>query len=365
MGFNCGIVGLPNVGKSTIFNALTKSTNAESANYPFCTIDPNRGIVTVPDERMDFLIEKVVPRSVVHSTIEFVDIAGLVKGASKGEGLGNKFLGTIRQVDAIAHVVRCFVDDNVIHVDGSVDPARDIEIINTELLMSDMEILEKAVERTKKMAKSGNKEQLKKLEALQALYTEVCEGKLIRQIKDFEQVVEELKEFNFITAKPVMYVMNVDEAALAEDNDLVKKVREIAEKDNAKAVKICGAVEAELVDLEPEEAKEYLAELGLDRSGLDTMISEGYKLLELITFFTAGVQEVRAWTITKGTVAQKAAGKIHSDIERGFIRAETTSYKDFEVCGSLAKAKELGKMRLEGKEYIVQDGDIIYFRFNV
>jgi len=365
MGFNCGIVGLPNVGKSTIFNALTKSENAESANYPFCTIDPNRGIVTVPDARVDKLVEVVVPKNTVRSTIEFLDIAGLVKGASQGEGLGNKFLGNIRQVDAIAHVVRCFVDDNVVHVDGSVDPLRDIDVINTELLMSDMEILERAVERTKKLAKSGNKDQKKKLELLESVYEKVGEGIQIREIEGIEDIAEEIREFNFITLKPVMYVMNVDEGSLAEDNEYVKQVRELAEKEGAKAVKICGAVEAELVDLDEEEAKEYLNELGMERSGLDSMIAEGYKLLDLIDFFTAGVQEVRAWTITKGTPAQKAAGKIHTDIERGFIRAEVTSYADFEACGTQAKAKELGKMRLEGKEYIVQDGDIIYFRFNV
>ena len=364
MGFNCGIVGLPNVGKSTIFNALTKA-GAASANYPFCTIDPNTGIVPVLDERQDFIIQFVKPKSVVRTTIEFVDIAGLVKGASKGEGLGNQFLTNIRQVDAVAHVVRCFDNSDITHVEGGIDPIRDIEIINTELLLSDMEIIDRAVERMKKASKSGDKEMKHKLEQLEKIQGPVAEGKLIREIEGYEEIMEDLSEYSFITAKPVMYVMNVDENDILEDNEYAKKVREHAAKEGAACVKICGKIEQEISELEPDEAREFLADLGLKRSGLSEMTEQGYKLLDLITFFTAGEKEVRAWTITKGTTAQKAAGKIHSDIERGFIRAETVGYADFATIKSLTKAKELGKMRLEGKEYIVQDGDIIYFRFNV
>lgn len=363
MGFNCGIVGLPNVGKSTIFNALTKA-GAASANYPFCTIDPNTGIVPVMDDRQDFIIQYVKPKSVVRTTIEFVDIAGLVKGASQGEGLGNQFLTNIRQVDAVAHVVRCF-DGEVTHVEGSVDPLRDIEIINTELLLSDMEIIDRAVERTKKASKSGDKELLRKLDYLTQLQGPVSEGKLIREIDGYEEMVSELNEYQFITAKPVMYVMNVEEDELLEDNEYAKLVREHAAKEGAVCVKICGKIEQEISELEEDEAAEFLADLGLEKSGLTEMTEQGYKLLDLITFFTAGEKEVRAWTITKGTSASKAAGKIHSDIERGFIRAETVGYSDFEELKSLTKAKEVGKMRLEGKDYTVLDGDIIYFRFNV
>ncbi|MGE4266654.1 MAG: redox-regulated ATPase YchF [Deferribacterales bacterium] len=364
MGFNCGIVGLPNVGKSTIFNALTKA-GAESANYPFCTIDPNKGIVPVMDERQDYIIQFIKPKSIVRTTVEFVDIAGLVKGASKGEGLGNQFLTNIRQVDAVAHVVRCFDNTDITHVEGGVDPERDIDIINTELLLSDMEIIDRAVERTQKASKGGDKDLLKKLEALKVLQAEVAKGTLIRNVEGYKEHVADLSEYSFITAKPVMYVMNVDEENILEDNEYSAKVRKIAEKENAACVRICGKIEQEISELDAEEAKEFLESLGLVRSGLSEMTEQGYKLLDLITFFTAGEKEVRAWTITRGTTAQKAAGKIHTDIERGFIRAEVTGYNDFKEFNSLAKAKEMGKMRLEGKEYIVQDGDIIYFRFNV
>jgi GTP-binding protein YchF len=314
---------------------------------------------------MDFIVSKIKPKSIVPTSIEFIDIAGLVKGASQGEGLGNKFLAHIRQVDAVAHVVRCFEDPNVVHVEGSVDPQRDIEIINTELLLSDLELVERAADKLKKSSKSGDKELKKRSENLEYLLGEMQKGRTIRSVENFEELIDDLREYPLITSKPVMYVVNVDEEVLLEDNEHVKKVREIAAAENAVVVKICGSIESEIAELDEQEAKEFLESMGLDRSGLQSMIAQGYKLLELLTFFTAGEKEVRAWTVTKGTNAQKAAGKIHSDIERGFIRAEVTSYGDFETAGSLNKAKELGKMRLEGKEYIVQDGDIIYFRFNV
>jgi GTP-binding protein YchF len=363
MGFNCGIVGLPNVGKSTLFNALTKA-HVESANYPFCTIDPNVGIVNVPDERLDFIASIINPKKVTPTTIEFVDIAGLVKGASKGEGLGNQFLTHIRQVDAIAHIVRCFKNDDVTHVEGDIDPIRDIEIINSELLLSDLEILEKALNKYSKAAKSGDKGLKEKVEILQRLFDKGSEGAMLRNLMT-EEEKELLKEYSFITSKPVMFVMNVDEEGLHKDNEYVKKVIEYAQKEGSVYIKISAKIEAEIAELEKDEAKEFLEALGLKKSGLEMMIQEGYKLLNLITFFTAGEKEVKAWTIENGTNAQKAAGKIHSDIERGFIRAEVTDYETFVELKSLQKAKELGRTRLEGKDYIVKDGDIVYFRFNV
>jgi len=363
MGFNCGIVGLPNVGKSTLFNALTKA-HVESANYPFCTIDPNVGIVNVPDERLDFIASIINPKKVTPTTIEFVDIAGLVKGASKGEGLGNQFLTHIRQVDAIAHIVRCFKNDDVTHVEGDIDPIRDIEIINSELLLSDLEILEKALNKYSKAAKSGDKGLKEKVEILQRLFDKGSEGAMLRNLMT-EEEKELLKEYSFITSKPVMFVMNVDEEGLHKDNEYVKKVIEYAQKEGSVYIKISAKIEAEIAELEKDEAKEFLEALGLKKSGLEMMIQEGYKLLNLITFFTAGEKEVKAWTIENGTNAQKAAGKIHSDIERGFIRAEVTDYETFVELKSLQKAKELGRTKLEGKDYIVKDGDIVYFRFNV
>lgn len=366
MGFSCGIVGMPNVGKSTIFNALSKAQNAESANYPFCTIDPNRGIVPVPDERMNFIINYVKPKSIVPTTVEFVDIAGLVRGASKGEGLGNQFLMHIRQVDAIVHVVRCFDDDNIVHVEGNVDPRRDISIISTELMIADLDLVERALTRAQKLAKGSDAAMKKKAEVLTALTEHLSNGKPLKEMFDkYPEYRAEVSEYQLLTDKPVLYVANVSEADVTKGNAHVDIVKEIAAKEGAKVIILCGKIECELLDLSDEEAKAYLADLGLERSGLENLIQEGYDLLGLVTFFTAGEKEVRAWTIEKHTTAQKAAGKIHSDIERGFIRAEVVSYADFKELKSLTLAKEKGKMRLEGKEYIVQDGDIIYFRHNV
>jgi GTP-binding protein YchF len=367
MGFNCGIVGLPNVGKSTLFNALTNTMKAEAANYPFCTIEPNVGVVEVPDERLYRIAELVKPKKITPTTIEFVDIAGLVRGASKGEGLGNQFLANIRNVDAIAHVVRCFQDENVVHVDGNVNPLRDIETINLELIFKDLESVEKRLQRVSKQAKSGDKRARAEVEALENLKSILENEKRIHPFLD-ELTDEEkrvVKELQLLTAKPVMYIANVDEEGLFEDNDLVKSVRELAEKERAPVVKICAKIEAELSELPPEEKEEFLKELGLEEPGLNSVIREGYKLLNLITFFTAGEPEVKAWTVRKGTKAPQAAGKIHSDIERGFIRAEVIKYEDLIREGSLQACREKGLMRLEGKDYEVQDGDIIYFRFNV
>ncbi len=367
MGFNCGIVGLPNVGKSTLFNALTNSAKAEAANYPFCTIEPNIGIVEVPDERLYKIAEIVKPRKITPTTIEFVDIAGLVRGASKGEGLGNQFLANIRNVDAIAHVVRCFRDENVVHVDGSVNPIRDIETINLELVFKDLESVEKRLQKISKQAKSGDKKARAEVEALEKLKEILERGERIYPY--LEELDDEgkrvVKELALLTVKPVMYIANVDEEGLLEDNEYVEQVKELAEKEGAPVVKICAKIEAELAELEREEKKEFLKELGMEEPGLNVVIREGYKLLDLITFFTAGEQEARAWTIRKGTRAPQAAGKIHSDIERGFIRAEVIKYEDLIREGSMQACKEKGLMRLEGKDYEVQDGDIIYFRFNV
>jgi GTP-binding protein YchF len=361
-----GIVGLPNVGKSTLFNSLTKA-GAESANYPFCTIDPNIGIVTVPDERLKVLGDLYESEKVVPAIIEFVDIAGLVKGASKGEGLGNQFLSNIREVDAIVHVVRCFEDANVIHVEGSVSPERDIETINLELIFSDLEILERRISKTAKGAKN-NKEEARELELLERIKFHLEDGKMAKSFTVNEEEEKLIKNYNLLTAKPVIYAANVKEDDLLDDgesNDYVKLVKEIATRENSEVFVISARIEQEISELDDDEKRMFLEEMGLSESGLEKLIKASYRLLGLISYLTAGPKETKAWTITVGTKAPQAAGKIHTDFERGFIRAEIVNYNHLVECGSNSAAKEKGLVRLEGKEYVVQDGDVILFRFNV
>ncbi|ACA57197.1 redox-regulated ATPase YchF [Clostridium botulinum] len=362
-----GIVGLPNVGKSTLFNAITKA-GAESANYPFCTIEPNVGVVSVPDKRLDVLEEMYNSKKKVPTAIEFYDIAGLVKGASKGEGLGNKFLSHIREVEAIVHVVRCFEDSNIVHVDGSVDPIRDIETISLELIFSDIELMQRRIEKNSKLAKSGNKEAKAEEALMKRIVAHLEEGKPVRTLELEEDEEKLVKSYFLLTSKPVLYAANVSEDDLMSgnpENEFVKKVKEFAKAENSEVITLCARLEEELSTLEDDEKTEMLSEYGLEESGLDKLVQSSYKLLGLISFLTAGQVEVRAWTIVKGTKAPKAAGKIHTDIEKGFIRAEVISYDKLIECGSEAHAKEKGFFRLEGKEYVMQDGDIVNFRFNV
>ena len=360
-----GIVGLPNVGKSTLFNALTSAKNAQSANYPFCTIEPNVGVVAVPDRRLDVLAKMYDPDKYTPAVIEFVDIAGLVKGASKGEGLGNKFLSHIREVDAIVHVVRCFDDDNVIHVEGSTDPIRDMDTIDLELVMADLEMVERRIDKAKKAAK-GDKKFLQEAADFEGLRDWLNDGKSARSYEDVD-IAAEYPDCELLSLKPVIYAANTDEAGFAdlEHNQYYQQVKAIADAEDSQVLPICAKMEQDIAELEGEEKLMFLEELGVEESGLDRLIKCSYALLGLISFLTYGKDECRAWTITKGTKAPQAAGKIHSDIERGFIRAEVIAYEDMIACGSVNAAKEKGLLRSEGKEYVVQDGDMVYFRFNV
>lgn len=365
MALQCGIVGLPNVGKSTLFNALT-SAKALAANYPFATKDPNLGIITVPDVRMDKLAEFVNPEKILPTTVEILDIAGLIKGASKGEGLGNQFLANIREVDAIVHVIRCFDNDNVVHVEGSVDPVRDKSIIDDELLLKDLEMIEKRVEKAKKQAKTGNKDDVRALDFITRIYNFMEEGNPARAFDVTEEEQADFKDLYLLTAKPMLYVCNVDESAVLKGNTYTQKVSDAIKAENAEMILICADIEADIAEMDSkEERMEFIEDMGLTEPGVNRLIHSCYKLLNLITYFTAGVKEVRAWTVLKGSKAPQAAGVIHTDFEKGFIRAEVIKYDDYVEYGSEAAIKEAGKLGVEGKEYIVCDGDIMHFRFNV